>query len=53
MRKLRSTFKDYYEYCQDLITGKIEHPLGLERNDLSEADVIKRAVHYKESILSA
>ena len=53
MVKLRSTFKDYYIYCQDLITGKIKHPLGLERNDLSEADVIKRAVHYKENILSA
>jgi len=53
MRKLRSSFKDYYGYCKDLISGKIEHPLGLERNDLSEAEVIKRAVHYKENILSA
>lgn len=52
MKKLRNTFKDYYEYCRDLEKGTISHPLGLERDDLSEADIIKRAVNYKDKILA-
>ncbi|MCL4435643.1 MAG: cobalamin-dependent protein [Thaumarchaeota archaeon] len=50
MRRLRSSFKDYYEYCRDLGEGKIEHPLGLEREDLTEAGIIKRAVEYKDAV---
>ncbi|MFQ6135198.1 MAG: B12-binding domain-containing radical SAM protein [Nitrososphaerales archaeon] len=53
MRRLRSTFKDYYEYCIDLEEGEIKHPLGLEREDLSEEDNIKRAVDFKDTIVSA
>ncbi len=52
MKKLRHTFKDYYEYCRDLETGTIKHPLGLEREDLSEKEIIKRAVDFKDRILS-
>ncbi|MEE9586231.1 MAG: cobalamin-dependent protein [Nitrososphaerales archaeon] len=53
MRRLRSTFKDYYEYCKELKTDKIEHPLGLEREDLSEAEIIKRAVDFKDAVVNA
>jgi radical SAM superfamily enzyme YgiQ (UPF0313 family) len=52
MRRLRSSFKDYYEYCRDLGEGKIEHPLGLEREDLTEAGIIKRAVEYKDAVIA-
>jgi radical SAM superfamily enzyme YgiQ (UPF0313 family) len=53
MRRLRSSFKDYYEYCLNLGKGKIDHPLGLERDDLSESEIIKRAVDYKDAVTAA
>jgi radical SAM superfamily enzyme YgiQ (UPF0313 family) len=53
MRRLRSTFSDYVEYCKELETGIITHPLGLEREDLSESEIIKRAVDYKDRVVNA
>ncbi len=53
IKRLRRSFKDYYEYCMELETGRITHPLGLEREDLSEEDIIKRAVYFKDTIVCA
>lgn len=53
MRKFRSTFKDYYEYCREMETGKMKHPLGLEREDLSETEIVKRAEEFKDIVNNA
>jgi len=50
IRKLRSSFRDYYEYCRELESGRITHPLGLEREDLSEREIVERALEFKRSL---
>lgn len=53
MRKFRSTFEEYYEYCRQMEFGGIKHPLGLERLDLSEAAIVKRSEEFKDIINNA